>query len=271
MTRTWRLIRHEPAGGSWNMAVDEALIPSVEDSPVIRFYGWDEWTLSLGRFQDARGELLPSFLERPGFPVVRRMTGGGSILHGGELTYSLVLKQDDLGSRDVKDSFRLLCGFLLRFYAKLGLSAGFAVDGGIPTGQLGQKAPFCYAGKELYDILVGAAVPAKIGGNAQRRFRKVIFQHGSIPITLNRSALASIFHPGDLPDDREIVCLEELGVSRERGELGNLLAESFIEEMEGNVREDTLCEAETRRAVDLDERVYRSAAWTFDRTRTQTV
>jgi lipoate-protein ligase A len=34
--------------------------------------------------------------------MVRRMTGGGGILHGQELTYSIVCRQEDLGTKDVK-------------------------------------------------------------------------------------------------------------------------------------------------------------------------
>lgn len=41
------------------------------------------------------------------------------------------------------------------------------------------KSPFCQVGFEAYDIIVNGR---KIGGNAQKRAKNVIFQHGSIPI-----------------------------------------------------------------------------------------
>jgi len=68
--------------------MNEALLSSVEEGPVFRIYGWNEWTLSLGRFQDTNDGLLSSFARAPSFSVVRRMTGGGAILQGGELIYS---------------------------------------------------------------------------------------------------------------------------------------------------------------------------------------
>jgi lipoate-protein ligase A len=64
------------------------------------------------------------------------------------------------------------------------------VKSGIPDERLGQKTAFCFAGKEEYDLLIKGR---KMGGNAQRRFKDVIFQHGSIPIILNWKGLAQSF------------------------------------------------------------------------------
>jgi lipoate-protein ligase A len=41
------------------------------------------------------------------------------------------------------------------------------------------KNEYCQVGFEAYDILVNCT---KIGGNAQRRTKLAIFQHGSIPV-----------------------------------------------------------------------------------------
>ncbi len=85
--------RKEP--GASNMALDEASLDSVADDPshaLIRTYGWDEATLSLGYFQkleDARSE--SRFHD---VPIVRRPTGGGAIWHHHELTYALVIPSD---------------------------------------------------------------------------------------------------------------------------------------------------------------------------------
>jgi lipoate-protein ligase A len=145
-TKNWRLVLDQPGPGALVMARDEALLSEVASGPVLRLYGWENWTLSLGRFQKPEKDLLPGFLSNPSFPMVRRMTGGGAILHGQELTYSLVCRQEDLGTKDVKASFELLCQFLILFYKKLGLEAEFAVRTGIPQEQLGQKTAFCFGG-----------------------------------------------------------------------------------------------------------------------------
>lgn len=68
-----RLLRHAPAPGAWNMAVDEVLLERAV--ACLRFYRWSEPTLSLGYFQ--------AYADRrehpPSLPcaAVRRLTGGG--------------------------------------------------------------------------------------------------------------------------------------------------------------------------------------------------
>ena len=73
------------------MAVDEMLLERAQEQAAacLRFYGWSEPTLSLGYFQTYadRQEHPPSLP----CAAVRRLTGGGAILHDAELTYSIVL------------------------------------------------------------------------------------------------------------------------------------------------------------------------------------
>ena len=49
----FRLLLDPPAAGAWNMAVDEALLEAAaaEGQCTLRFYRWQEPTLSLGYFQ----------------------------------------------------------------------------------------------------------------------------------------------------------------------------------------------------------------------------
>ena len=55
----------------------------------VRWYRWETSTVSLGYFQDAKAAaLLPALRS---LPVVRRLTGGGAILHHHEWTYSCAL------------------------------------------------------------------------------------------------------------------------------------------------------------------------------------
>ena len=51
--QSWRLLRHEAAPGAWNMAVDEVLLEEAIKGagPVLRFYSWRPYALSLGHFQ----------------------------------------------------------------------------------------------------------------------------------------------------------------------------------------------------------------------------
>src|SRR5512138_2930824 len=104
----WRLLRHPPAGGAWNMAVDEALAEAVgagTSPPTLRLYGWERPTLSVGYLQR---EAAPAALAAE-IPVVRRPSGGRAVLHDRELTYSLALPLDPPWSRlSVVERFRRL-------------------------------------------------------------------------------------------------------------------------------------------------------------------
>jgi lipoate-protein ligase A len=254
----------QPGPGALVMARDEALLSEVASGPVLRLYGWENWTLSLGRFQKPEKDLLPGFLSNPSFPMVRRMTGGGAILHGQELTYSLVCRQEDLGTKDVKASFELLCQFLILFYKKLGLEAEFAVRTGIPQEQLGQKTAFCFGGKEEYDLLIGGK---KMGGNAQRRFKDVIFQHGSIPISLNWKGLGLIFPKEDIPQGEEITSLDrELAVLPDWERLQAFLKDAFEESYSVDLAFHSQDQEYRARADELLA-VYGSESWTLKRER----
>ena len=96
MPAKWRLLDDSPDGAARNMAVDEALLASVAETgvPTLRLYGWTRPSLSLGYRRDpARDRLEPRWLERAdalGVDVVRRPTGGGAVLHSGDLTYAVV-------------------------------------------------------------------------------------------------------------------------------------------------------------------------------------
>ena len=120
-----RLIIDEPARGSWNMAVDEALLrwagQGQRGGAALRFYRWQEPTLSLGYFQEfgARCRHLPSSK----LPLVRRTTGGGAIVHDRELTYSFVMPIRNRFSAAIQDVVKLFHQTLIETLADHGIEA----------------------------------------------------------------------------------------------------------------------------------------------------
>lgn len=186
-----------PLPGHMNMARDEALF-SVYPSqkiPTLRIYLWDSPCVSLGYFQRAEDVLYLENMSSLGITFVRRMTGGAAILHNNEVTYSLSLSCDDLDlTESVKDSFKKLTSFLLVFYKKLGLSADYALD--LPGHESGGYGTFCFSCNEDFDIIVEGK---KLGGNAQKRKKKIIFQHGSIPLDIDFDLLKRVVR--EVPED----------------------------------------------------------------------
>jgi len=262
---TWRLIDTGPLAGPANMAVDEALLNSFDPAsslPVLRLYGWEPPAFSLGKFQVAEEVLDLPRCRAAGIPVVRRVTGGGVIYHAAELTYSIVCAQHHIPDAvSVKGSFRRLCGFLLLAYKQLGLDTSFAVDRHSGHGRLGERTPFCFAGKEEYDLLVGGR---KLGGNAQRRLREVVFQHGSIPLE-NRVAMALPFlreRPAGVEEGT--VSLAELGVKLPVDRLKEVVVGAFRESMGIVFEESGLTAAEAGLAETLLRDKYENEGWNRD-------
>jgi lipoate-protein ligase A len=161
------------------MAVDEAILYFYPEFkvPTLRIYGWHEPFISIGYNQDAPGVLKPKI----NIPFVRRLTGGAAILHNREITYSITCSLADLNLPcEVKKSYEVLNSFIKEFYRKLGFKAEFVKDA-FPE-RLERRENFCYTSCEYFDFVINGK---KIGGNAQRRRKNLIFQHGSIPQELD--------------------------------------------------------------------------------------
>lgn len=258
----WRFIDSGNNYGPENMALDEALLQSFDprsSQPVLRLYGWSPPALSLGRFQKAGDVLDLEWCRAAGVPVVRRITGGGVIFHAGELTYSMVCAPHQVPvSHSIKDSFRILTGFLLRFYRNLGLEAGYAADCKSDGEMFGERTPFCFAGKETFDILINGR---KIGGNAQRRMKEVIFQHGSIPLT-DRVGEAMQFLRVPPPGlEKRVTCLSEEGIAPDSELLKVWLKDAFRTDLCAVLMDEPLTGAEQERMARLRSDKYLNDSW----------
>jgi len=262
---TWRLIEDEPRPGPENMAIDEALLRSFDPAgsqPVLRLYGWQPPALSLGRFQKAAQVLDLERCRAEGLAVVRRITGGGAIYHADEVTYALVCSPEQIPPvSSIKDSFRVLTGFLITLYRDLGLEASYALDTVSSDVRLGERTAFCFAGKESFDILVRGR---KIGGNAQRRRKGVIFQHGSLPL-VNRAASGLSFMKDREPRLAEdAVSLEECGIPADYGLVRRKLLDAFRKNLTVDLSPQPLTEQERSLAGELLVGRYGTDRWNME-------
>src|SRR5215207_8059381 len=96
----WMLLLTPPLSGAENMALDEALMRRATETgeATFRVYTWAEPTLSFGRNQTALGTYSAGRARRRGVSVVRRPTGGRSLLHHREITYSVTAPLGSSGS-----------------------------------------------------------------------------------------------------------------------------------------------------------------------------
>lgn len=172
-----RLIIDPAQNGVLNMATDEAILQAVgagESPPTLRFYRWDEPTISLGYFQKYDEFLQQDEVIR-NLAVVRRQTGGGAILHDDEITYSLVLPTGENSDTDIELMYRLVHDAFIATLAELAAPADYR--GGQDRGNAQRGPFFCFARKHRLDLVIGAD---KLLGSAQRRIRNAVLQHGSL-------------------------------------------------------------------------------------------
>ncbi len=183
----------------------------------VRLYAFSPSSITIGRFQSVRHDVNLEEARRLGIPVVRRITGGGSVFHdefGGEITYSVVIGEDyHPALRNVEESYRYLAGPLVDALEELGLDAGFS---------------------GLNDIVANGK---KISGSAQTRRKGVILQHGTFMYSTRLEVLARVLRvsKAKLSDkggvssiwERVTTLEREGGIKMNRWEAYELLKEKF--------------------------------------------
>ncbi|GAA4426332.1 lipoate--protein ligase family protein [Bremerella cremea] len=177
-----RLILDPPARGSWNMAIDEAILRNAEQfgMPTLRFYRWEQPTLSLGYFQKYEDRWQHEASREA--TCVRRASGGGAIMHDRELTYSFVAPVKDSRSDEYTRWFDLFHETLIEVLASWRISAHLS---GTPQPGSHDDPFLCFQRRHEVDVIVK---DFKICGSAQRRHQAAILQHGSV--LLHQSAAA---------------------------------------------------------------------------------
>jgi len=161
-----------------NMAIDEALLETAA-IPLIRFYRWHSPALSFGYFGKF-ADVASYVSERD---LVRRWTGGGIVLHGHDLTYSIVIPASDPAFAEPSLAIyerihHALSQSLLGTGVRTDLvGSARRADSRKLSGQRGVPTNNCFANPVRADVMVDSR---KIAGAAQRRTRRGLLQQGSI-------------------------------------------------------------------------------------------
>lgn len=155
-----------------NLALDEALLVAAEEGAAgesIRFWSSDRPFVVLGYSRAAIDDVDVEACRRDGVPVLRRYSGGGTVLQGpGCLNYNLVLRMDR------SDVFSTITGstraILERHAAALTplLSGEVLLEG---------ESDLTFGGR-------------KFSGNAQRRLGAYLGFHGTLLLGFDVSSLA---------------------------------------------------------------------------------
>jgi lipoate-protein ligase A len=212
-------VYHDDAARSaaMNMAIDEALL-EIASNPSIRFYRWHSPALSFGYF-GRFADVVDYAAQRD---LVRRWTGGGIVLHGDDLTYSIIVPRSDPvfagSSMSIYENVhRALCEALRVIAKHADLLAVAAVcdrraiqDRSVHSWEItgrelnatvtDRRYNDCFANPVRWDVLVDGR---KVAGAAQRRARAGLLQQGSIQQLDVGNGLAERF-AGELSPKREM-------------------------------------------------------------------
>ncbi len=193
------LVQPNAHSGSWNMAFDESLLEQAleSDQCTVRVYSWATATVSLGYFQNAAD--FQSSKRFQGLPAVRRLSGGGAILHDREITYSVALAPTHPHSADPARLYEIVHAAIIEQLAGIGVEA--AVRG---TDESQSDEPFlCFIRGDRHDILFRGH---KIVGSAQRRRRGAVLQHGSLIVQASphASEIPGICDLADRPEGLQL-------------------------------------------------------------------
>ena len=174
-----RLILDTAHSATFNMAADEFLMEqqSLSDGlPTLRIYTWDVPSVSIGYFQDV-AKTTRRFHEGATMVVVKRITGGGLVQHGSDLTFSLALRKNNpyLPS-DVKMSYLKVNEALRLGLKDLYPELDYADCKTAPSGR-GDQERICFEKPSCYDLLVGGK---KVVGASQRRREGAILHQSSV-------------------------------------------------------------------------------------------
>lgn len=240
------------------MAVDHALLEQVQQDgiPVLRLYRWQPACLSFGRNQPARGLYSEAAANSLGIDIVRRPTGGMTVLHDRELTYAFIGKSDLLGG--ARETYCAVNRALVAGLARLGIPA--TLSGGIKRSPFGTVHP-CFAEPAAGEVVAGGS---KLVGSAQLCEKRTILQHGSILLDGTQDDVARIALVQFDVSDRATSVKRLIGQVPETSVIVAALTAGFDEACGTSLAPTDMLPGTAQRAAELAEK-YRSAEWTWRR------
>ena len=157
-----------PRPGPLNMALDEAMLLTAQE-PWMRVYQWVEPTISIG-FSQETDKVQP---EHRAWPLVRRWTGGGVVVHDGDWTYTLAAPQGTLlCEMRAPDSYRAIHEAMVIALARCGVE-GCTLQAESTSDGMG----VCFVEPAKFDVVWQGQ---KIAGAAQRRAKAGFLHQGTV-------------------------------------------------------------------------------------------
>ena len=262
-----RLLNMGKNSAAMNMAIDEAILAAQKKqaNPTLRFYGWTQPAFSFGYFQDITAEVDVEACRADGIELVKRMTGGGTVVHGWELTYTLILPRG-AGELSVSDAYQRIGQSLVKAFQQLGIPAQCYAEcsdslSAVRNRTYRAEANICLTNPAEHDVM---SDNKKLAGVSVRRSRNGIMFQGYISLDIPPpSILARVSKD---PEVQKILREKSTAINRDgrsitRSALLQAISETFNLGIAFHSGE--LSSTEHVQAKTLAETKYATSGWNF--------
>jgi len=254
MKEKWRFLLTEGDNAYRNMAIDNAILVANSKGlvpPTVRFYYWVPSAITIGYFQSLEEEVDLLMCKKHGVDYVRRITGGGSVFHENELTYSIVISEDHKKiPKNIMDSYGRICGAIIKGLDNFGIKSVY---------------------HPINDILCNGK---KISGNAQTRKHRTVLQHGTVLLDVDVEKMFSLLRVSDEKMVDKLVSDVKQRVTSVRNvlnrkvpfsEIVNDMKKGFEDEFNSELFSGDLTEEEIYLADDFEKNCFSLEDWNHKR------
>lgn len=181
-----KIIKDRRGGAAYNMKRDQALFEELENAsdakpgsaslsgPTLRIYGWNKPSISYGYGLKPEKYLDLPALEKAGWVLVKRPTGGGIVFHqANDVSFSLIAPLNEAVKKDPQYYISLLAGSIHRQLVKIGIEAELMAKGKDRP----ELQAFCFSHPEKHEIICRGK---KLAGFGQKAGRRAILVQGNL-------------------------------------------------------------------------------------------
>lgn len=259
MKITGRLLNMGKNSAAMNMAIDEAILAAQKEqsNPTLRFYDWTQPAFSFGYFQDISAEVDVDACRADGIELVKRTTGGGTVVHGWELTYTLILPRG-AGEMNISDTYHIIGQSLVKAFQQLGIPTRCYAER-LDAAESTQN--ICLTNPAEHDVM---SDNKKLAGVSVRRNRSGIMFQGYISLDMPPSAI--LVRVSKDPEVQEMLREKSTAINTDGRSISrSALIQAISETLHLGIafHSSELSSTEHAQAKTLAETKYATSGWNF--------
>lgn len=197
----WGYSSTASSSGAFNMALDDHIARLKNRPSFLRFYSWNPYAVSIGYHQSLSIINIDSCLENR-VDIVRRPTGGRAIFHSEELTYSIVIREEQLS---LNEAYIKVHTAIADGLSKIGVQSEL-VNTVADRRELSPKSDksSCFTTSARTELEYDGR---KIVGSAGKKYQNSLLIHGSILLGNKHKEIVDYLN---ISDDQKLSIRSEL-------------------------------------------------------------